>query len=290
MRFAAAFVYPSNTVLVKKLFMLFNKNDYTQNGDPCMNHFFKRARSSGLPRFLLGSLLFLSIGLSFSDPKVQAQSPLLPPLQASKLEPSLPENPIPGSDAVPFTKDDPLLLLVNRENPLPDTAEPELVWSGEGEILIAAEARDSLQQMLEAGRQEGLDFVVCSGYRSAMLQQQLFEEDLQARMAEGLSYEAAWTATAQYTLPPGCSEHNTGLAVDIVSLHNQNLDETQEQTAETRWLQEHCSEYGFILRYPKEKEALTGISYESWHYRFVGIEAAKYLTEHDLSLEELHSP
>lgn len=78
----------------------------------------------------------------------------------------------------------------------------------------------------------------------------------------------------------------TGLALDIVSLDNQLLDETQSQTAETQWLHAHCWEYGFILRYPPEKGDITGISFESWHYRYVGTEAAQYLHENNLTLEE----
>lgn len=84
----------------------------------------------------------------------------------------------------------------------------------------------------------------------------------------------------------GCSEHETGLAVDIVATDNQRLDDTQEQTPETIWLHENCWRFGFILRYPAGKEDVTGIDYESWHYRYVGIEAARYLTEQQLTLDE----
>ena len=92
--------------------------------------------------------------------------------------------------------------------------------------------------------------------------------------------------TARWTMPPGCSEHETGLAVDIVATDNQRLDDTQEQTPETIWLHENCWRFGFILRYPAGKEDVTGIDYESWHYRYVGIEAARYLTEQQLTLDE----
>ena len=143
--------------------------------------------------------------------------------------------------------------------------------------------------MLEDGKKLGLRFVVCSSYRSTELQHKLFEEDLTARMNKGMSYEEAYAATAAYTMPPGHSEHCTGLAMDIVSYYHQQLDTAQENTAETRWLQAHCWEYGFILRYPADKTNITGIAYESWHYRYVGKEVAKYITENNLTLEEYHA-
>ncbi len=92
--------------------------------------------------------------------------------------------------------------------------------------------------------------------------------------------DAAWVAR------PGTSEHETGLAVDIVDTSYQPLDEAQEDTAVQRWLMAHCAEYGFILRYPTEKSALTGVNYEPWHYRYVGEEAAREIMERDLCLEE----
>ena len=85
---------------------------------------------------------------------------------------------------------------------------------------------------------------------------------------------------------PGTSEHQIGLALDIVSYDYQELDDEQMNTPEQKWLMEHCWEYGFILRYPQDKAAITGIIYEQWHYRYVGKEAAKEIYEQDLTLEE----
>ena len=86
--------------------------------------------------------------------------------------------------------------------------------------------------------------------------------------------------------PAHYSEHETGLAVDIVSVANQRLDETQEDTAANRWLRENCADYGFILRYPRGKEDVTGFSYESWHFRYVGKAAAKEIMQRGITLEE----
>lgn len=91
---------------------------------------------------------------------------------------------------------------------------------------------------------------------------------------------------ARWVAPPGTSEHQTGLALDIVSADYQLLDEKQAETPEQQWLMEHCWEYGFVLRYPTDKSAVTGIGYEPWHYRYVGKEAAREMVRRGVCLEE----
>ena len=91
-------------------------------------------------------------------------------------------------------------------------------------------------------------------------------------------------------MPPDCSEHATGLALDIVALDYQLLDDGQERTAENKWLKENAWRYGFILRYPAGREDVTGIDYESWHFRYVGKEAAEYMYGQGLLLEEVWQP
>ncbi|MBQ7872310.1 MAG: M15 family metallopeptidase [Oscillospiraceae bacterium] len=203
-------------------------------------------------------------------------------------ESSATEAPTARDTALPSTED-PLLILVNRDNPLPEDYVVETVALQDFPQSVAVVIYDDLCAMLADGRAEGLSFMICSGYRSTETQERLFNEDMEALLDQGMSYVEAYEQTALYTMPPGCSEHETGLAVDIVAMNQQMLDESQEDTAETRWLHEHCWEYGFILRYPADRSDITGISYESWHYRYVGREAAAYLREHDLTLEEYHS-
>ena len=207
--------------------------------------------------------------------------------------------PVPATQAAdPPSKDDPLLLFVSRAHPLAEDYAPELTQLHDWPYSIAAIAYEPLRQilgeadirackeMLAAGRAEGLSFTVASAYRSTDSQRQLFDEDVEARVSEGMTEDEAREETARWTMPPGCSEHETGLAVDIVATDNQRLDDTQEQTPETIWLHENCWRFGFILRYPAGKEDVTGIDYESWHYRYVGVEAARYLTEQQLTLDE----
>ena len=168
--------------------------------------------------------------------------------------------PVPATQAAdPPSKDDPLLLLVSRAHPLAEDYAPELTQLHDWPYSIAAIAYEPLRQMLAAGRAEGLSFTVASAYRSTDSQRQLFDEDVEARVSEGMTEDEAREETARWTMPPGCSEHETGLAVDIVATDNQRLDDTQEQTPETIWLHENCWRFGFILRYPAGKEDVTGM-------------------------------
>lgn len=179
-----------------------------------------------------------------------------------------------------------ILLLVNKDNELPKDYEVELMRLPDGTNQAAAAAYQPLCDMLQAGRREGLSFEICSSYRTVERQQELLDEGIAKLTKKGYTYEMAYIEVTRELMPPGYSEHSTGLAFDIVALHYQMLDSGQEKTAESKWLQKHCAEYGFILRYPKEKEDVTDISYESWHYRYVGVEAASYIMEHGITLEE----
>lgn len=178
------------------------------------------------------------------------------------------------------------ILLVNKENPLPDTYRPELVKLRSYGVEVAQEMYEDLTNMLNDGEAEGLVFWVASGYRSMERQRELLDEDIEALMRRGSSPSEAYEEVVQETMPVGCSEHATGLAVDIVAKDYQILDEKQERTEEIQWLQENCSRYGFILRYPKGKEDITKVSYESWHFRYVGKAAAEEIMESGLTLEE----
>ena len=183
------------------------------------------------------------------------------------------------------SKDDWNLILVNENSPIPESFEPKLEKI-EGGKLVDTRIVASLTTMFQAMRAEGLDPMVCSGYRTIEKQHNLFEEDIQTQVRAGKTYDQAFYKAKEYTALPGASEHHTGLAVDIVGRSHQNLNKAQAKTKEALWLAEHCAEYGFILRYPADKTDVTGIAYESWHFRYVGEEAAKYIMENDLAMEE----
>lgn len=181
---------------------------------------------------------------------------------------------------------DGLLLLVNPWTPLPEDFLPGELVPMQNDQAVDARAYPDLQDMLGDMSQAGLSPLICSSYRSQERQQELYDNKVQRVMDEGVSREAAQAEAARWVARPGTSEHQTGLAVDIVSLSNQMLDETQESTPEFQWLAENAWKYGFILRYPNDKSEKTGIAYEPWHFRFVGKEAAEEMHDLGLCLEE----
>jgi len=192
---------------------------------------------------------------------------------------------IPVSSEVPDEEEDWSLLLVNAQNPLPEIFHVRLMGLRNGQA-VDERAYPSLQAMMDAARAEGLSPLICSSYRNRSEQRNLYEDKVTRCMEEGLPREAAEAEAARWVAPPGTSEHETGLAVDIVSLDYQALDEAQANTPEQRWLMENSWKYGFILRYPADKTEITGIGYEPWHYRYVGEEAAMEMRERGLCLEE----
>lgn len=177
------------------------------------------------------------------------------------------------------------LILVNSSHLVPDGYSVELTDLTDGEA-VDSRIYDDLKAMLDAAEGEGLSPVICSSYRSLEKQTTLFEEQVSMNMSNGASREEAEKQAAVWVAPPGTSEHQLGLALDIVSSSYQGLDEAQEETAEQKWLMKHCAEYGFILRYPTDKSDITGIGYEPWHYRYVGKKAAKEIMKQGICLEE----
>lgn len=179
------------------------------------------------------------------------------------------------------------LMLVNAQNPLPEGyAVPELAEIPEqylnGELKqISKEVLPFLLAMIEAASKDGVNLLIRSPYRSYDIQTTLFNNQVQKEINKGYSRQQAEINAATVVARPGTSEHQTGLAVDINSTTS-----TFENTAEFRWMKEHCAEFGFIMRYPENKTQITGIIYEPWHYRFVGINTAKEITSLGICLEE----
>ena len=198
--------------------------------------------------------------------------------------PAEPESDLPQIDisAWPF-------VLVNASHPLDASFAPATTPVSDSQVPVDSRIVEPLQAFLQGCRDAGLPVYLSSGYRAYSEQQYLF----QRKLDQGYSYEGASTIVA----PPGTSEHQTGLACDITDVYRESKSwEQLEPTATFQWLYEHCAEYGFILRYPKDKSGLqydgsalttvTGIIYEPWHFRFVGVEAAQYIMSHNLCLEE----
>lgn len=201
--------------------------------------------------------------------------------------PDVADTPDEDMPLIPFyvDLDDPKYILVNDSQPLSQCFEPNLVETRNGQLVHKA-IKSPLERMIDDANAEGLDMIICSAYRDYEAQAKLVEDSIAKHMKDGYGYTEAFWRAGQYLEMVGRSEHHTGLAVDLVGMAYQNLDEGHADTPEGIWLSEHAHEYGFILRYPKDKEELTGILYESWHFRYVGIQAAAFMKEHNLCMEE----
>lgn len=227
------------------------------------------------------------------QPPVQTEAPAEEPVEQpssdesepaeSETEPeeivSEPENALPDVDITSWE-----LMLVNASNNIADYApETEKLEGQEFDKRIIQPMKD----FVAAARAEGLNVYLSSGYRDYNTQSYLYNR----KIGQGYSAEDA----ARIVAPPGTSEHQTGLACDITDRYYELKDSSLENTATYIWMSEHCHEYGFIVRYPKDKSGLTtadaadsvtGIIYEPWHFRYVGVEAATYIMENGLCLEE----
>lgn len=175
--------------------------------------------------------------------------------------------------------------LVNRDVPLPNDYSIETDYI-QGSYELETTAAYYCREMIEAAADDGIDLKILSAYRTIRYQQKLFDRNVKSRMESGMSYDEAYADVLINIALPGTSEHNAGLAVDIVTTHDWDTYEGFEDTEEFAWLQEHAHEYGFILRYLKGKEDITGYIYEPWHYRFIGVKYALDIKESGLCLEE----
>lgn len=182
--------------------------------------------------------------------------------------------------------DDWALALVNEDHPLDTSYAPAEMTEIDTERSVDSRIAEDLQNMMSDGAEQGLSMYVASAYRSYEQQRSVFSSTMQDWIYQGYSPLDAYDETKLSVAVPGTSEHATGLAVDIISSEYEALDDRQGDTEEQKWLMEHCWEYGFILRYPEDKGDVTGIIYEPWHYRYVGKDAAKEITEQGITLEE----
>lgn len=177
------------------------------------------------------------------------------------------------------------MVLVNGDNPMEEGYVPELTELEPGYSVDTRIAK-AAKEMLADAKAEGLHVIICSAYRSVERQENVFSESMKSRIDNGMDYWDAFYETSQNVALPGTSEHALGLALDLISNQYTELDERQEHTREAKWLAENCHKYGFILRYPPEKTEITGIIYEPWHYRYVGVEDATKIMQMDVTLEE----
>lgn len=185
--------------------------------------------------------------------------------------------------------DDPRMVLVNHTNKMPEDYTFTTRECGSATAVnktLQTEAADAFLAMQAAAAREGVTIWMQSGYRSVDYQKNLYDQKTQYFRNKGLSEAEAKKQAANIVNPPGYSEHNCGLAADLNSPEHTDLTEGFENTEAFRWLSAHAVEYGFILRYPKNAEAVTEITYEPWHWRYVGPENAALIQQSGLCFED----
>lgn len=207
----------------------------------------------------------------------------------SSTESTITPSPTPEQPQIPQPND--YTLLVNRENPLSEDYGVEtrnIVNNGvKTDYQFDVRAIDQLEAMLTAAAEAGHPVLIRSAHRTISYQKMLFTNKVNYYLNLGYTQQAAETEAGKWVAVPGTSEHNLGLVVDIVNVGYQGeLDQYFEDDPLFDWLVSNCADYGFILRYPKTKEAVTGIVYEPWHYRYVGEDVAHYIMDNDITLEE----
>lgn len=174
------------------------------------------------------------------------------------------------------------LAIINTKYPLPDSYAPTLSNAINGSnIQLDSRVSEHYAEMYAAAKLSGCVLTPYSGYHTYALQENTFNRKVNFYVNKGMSAEEANQKASAQVLPAGCSEHNAGLAMDIVSASSDFIN-----TKEYKWLCENAYNYGFILRYPEDKTAITGMNFEPWHWRYVGTQAAKEMKEKNQCLEE----
>ncbi len=230
---------------------------------------------------LLIVLIILVVGMFVLLMSLSAQSEITEPVQAAPAEPvEEPES--------QFDRDDPLLMLVNKDSRVDADYEPEELVELDKSIRatnrdpvtqkLTPETAKAFEELVSGASEEGLTIKLTSGYRSYAVQKKLYNYYMETK-------GEAWTV--QYSAPPGASEHHTGLAADVSCPSiSYELDESFSETGEGIWLRENAHKYGFIIRYQEGDEDITGYAYEPWHIRYVGVDAAAEIYNKDITLEE----
>ncbi len=200
-------------------------------------------------------------------------------------EEQLPVLPDPGTlfdpTIITIDEDNWNLTLVNRGYRIIDSYKPDLVYVCGSSEQLDKKIAEHYEAMYNAAKEDGVTLTPCSGYRSYDLQKRNYNNKVAYYESLGYTKEEALEKAATIIMTPGSSEHNLGYAMDIVC-----VDEWFEDTDEFTWLMENAQDYGFILRYPKEKQDITNVIYEPWHWRYVGVEHAKKMKATGQVLEE----
>ena len=255
-----------------------------------MSHSHPRRLHSAVKRaLLLGIVCLAACGTAFwlsAGAKTLPQAAASAPASSSASETDPAPSPAQQAQAL---LDDPRMVLVNHSHKMPEDYTFTTKECGSDTAInktLQTEAADAFLSMQAAAAKDGVDIRMQSGYRSVEYQQKLYDNKTRYYRDKGYPEAEARQKAAAVVNPPGYSEHNCGLAADLNSPEHPALDRGFADTAAFRWLQEHAVEYGFLLRYPEGAEAVTEITYEPWHWRYVGPENAALLYRSGLCLED----
>lgn len=245
----------------------------------------KKKRQQAIARlvvFLAMVVLLFVAALLFVQLSKQNKPAESVPSSASEPVSSKPSSSEPSSSSVASSSSRPELpqatgefdvsglpILLNASHLIPENYNPDPIDVGNGQSLNR-EAAAAYKAMQSAAKKDGVNLVSYSGYRSHNRQLNNYNSSIDRYIKQGKSREEAERLTQEYYAIPGSSEHEAGLAMDIES-----VQESFENTKAFEWLQDNSVDYGFIMRYPKDKQSVTGIAYEPWHYRYVGVNHAK---------------
>ena len=178
------------------------------------------------------------------------------------------------------------LLLVNQDYILPEGYTVQTAEVKGGGQSLDHRVVPHYNKMIAAAEADGIDLIPVSGYRSLSRQKSNFQRKIDYYASLGYSKAEATRLAAKIVLMPGTSEHNAGLAMDFGTNGNYTLDENFANTEAFKWLSENAADYGFILRYEEDTQDITKITYEPWHWRYVGVDAAKEIKAQGVTLEE----
>lgn len=238
---------------------------------------------------LLAGLL-LSVASCHVEPTFEASTPTTTSIEPlSKTNSSYAYDYPDIAPAVAMIPADANLIYVSRDYALPADYAPVLqvcVQTYPEKIEMDISAASQFKIMYDAALAGGVEIIPFSGYRSVSRQKSIFDQEISSYVSKGYSRAEAVNLAAMLILPPGCSEHNSGLAMDITRPGVWDTREDFDTTKEFAWLQTNAHRYGFILRYPSDKQSITDMEYEPWHWRFVGIEPATAMKSRGQCLEE----
>lgn len=236
---------------------------------------------------IVGILAAVFAGKGKEPPKASlpASTEMPAPIETPEPTPEPTPTPRPGPDV---KADDWFAMRTGADLPIPEEYHMTDTMVDPGGYWLDERIAEDYLAMIHAAEEDGMQLKIISGYRGEEVQQNRYDTKVRELVGAGMDRETAQQEALKTVLPGGYSEHNLGLAADLVSRSRQ-AKEVFTETPEYSWLKEHAAEYGFIERYPAGREDVTGMEAKPWHWRYVGKELAQFLTSEGLTLDEYHS-